>query len=124
MAFLSDCTTTEERGRVAGITILEAFVIAFLTLTIVEILELGTISTIILVTIIRSISFLALIVDKNEKISEKEKPGLVKSDYREFVFYLIPWIMFVVAASMASNVITAYTTNDSISNTQSTEELS
>ena len=117
MAFLADSTTTEERGRVAGLTILEAFVIAFLSLAIVEILDLGTVSIVILVTIIRSISFLALILDKNEEISEKEKPGLIKSDYREFVFYFIPWIMFVVAASMASNVITAYT----ISNPQSYE---
>ena len=121
MAFLSDCTTTEERGRVAGLTILEAFVIAFLSLAIVEILDLGTIGIVILVTIIRAISFLALLVDKNEEISEKEKPGLVKSDYREFVFYIIPWIMFVVAASTASNVITAYTTDDLIPNLESYE---
>jgi MFS family permease len=123
MAFLSDSTTIEERGRVAGLTILEAFVVAFLSLAILEILELGTISIIILVTIIRSISFLALIVDKNEQISEKEKPRFTKNDYREFVFYLIPWIMFVVAASIASNVITAYTTDNSIPNFESYESV-
>ena len=123
MAFLSDSTTIEERGRVAGLTILEAFVVAFLSLAILEILELGTISIIILVTIIRSISFLALIVDKNEQISEKEKPRFTINDYREFVFYLIPWIMFVVAASIASNVITAYTTYNSIPNFESYESV-
>ena len=121
MAFLSDCTTTEERGRVAGITILETFVISFLTIAIVVILKLEIISTVILVTVIKSISFLALILDKNEAINEKVKPELVKSDYREFVFYLIPWIMFVVAASTASNVITASTTNNLIPNPQSYE---
>ena len=114
LALLSDCTMTEDRGRVAGITILETFVIAFLTLAIVQILDLDIINIVILVTVIRSISFLALILHKTEETNEKGKPGLVGNAYREFVFYLIPWIMFVVAASTASNVVRASTEAQSL----------
>lgn len=123
LAFLSDSSTIEERGRVAGITILESFVMAFITLTVMEMLHLELLPILILVTVVRSISFLALLLDTNETINKKPKQDLVKNAYSEFVYYLIPWIMFVVAATTAINVITAITTDPSGPQIQSYESV-
>lgn len=123
LAFLADSTNIDERGRVAGITILETFVMAVLTLALVEILGLELFpTTLILFALIRAISFLVLLFDTNEPIKEKGNQVLVENPYREFVFYLIPWIMFVVAATTASNIITALTEREMVLQTQLYED--
>ena len=105
MAFLADCTSVEERGRISGVTILETFVIAFLVMALARILDLGILTTIILITVVRSISLLALILEETEEKKVKENVLLLKPDYREFTFYLIPWITFVIVAGLAWNLI-------------------
>ncbi len=112
LAFLADSMSIEKRGRVAGITILVTFVMAFLTMAVVTILELELLPQLILFTFVRSVSFLALLLGTNQMENGEPKQGLVRNAYTEFLYYLIPWIMFVVAASSASNVITAFTVND------------
>jgi hypothetical protein len=92
---------------------------AFLTLAVVEMFQLELQSSLILISVVRSISLLVLLLDKDETINKKPKVGLAQNAYSEFIYYLIPWIMFVVAASTASNVITAFTTDPSVLQTQS-----
>jgi MFS family permease len=72
MAFLADSTKVEERGRVSGTTILFTFLMAFITLTIIRILGSGALLIIFLAAILRSVSFFALIIDKNPIINKKE----------------------------------------------------
>ena len=101
MTFIADWTVIEERARVSGTIILATFIMAFAVIATQEILGIGIIATILLLTIIRSTSFFALIFDKCDKPAEKEKPRLPSTAYREFSFYLFPWVMFNVAAGLA-----------------------
>jgi MFS family permease len=171
MAFLADSTKVEERGRVSGTTILFTFLMAFITLTIIRILGSGALLIIFLAAILRSVSFFALIIDKNpiinkkeyainelekwiaslnpnqmdevaviacekcftprelmEEVKEntfygkmlvgmfnnfrnevakkakKETSSLTKTAYKEFFYYLFPWMIFVVASGLAWNL--------------------
>ena len=101
MALIADSTTIEERGRVSGITILETFIIAFLTIAIVRILGEGILVMILLLTVVRMVSFSAFILDRSKNKPRKEKIRFPKSAYKEFTFYIIPWIMFAIAAGIA-----------------------
>ena len=92
-------------------------------MAIVEILQLQLLPTLILFAIVRSFSLLVFLLDKNTLASERPKEDLVANLHREFVYYLIPWIMFVVAASFASNIITASSTNNLVSDIQSLESI-
>jgi len=105
MAFIADSTTVEERGRVSGITILETFVIAFLAIAIITIFGEGVLTIIIVVSLIRLVSLFAFIMNKGEYKLRKEKIILQKSNYRDFAYYLIPWIIFALAAGLAWNLI-------------------
>lgn len=104
IAFLADFTTVEERGRVSGTTILATFIIAFLTIVIARIPN-SIIATIVLITVVRSISLLALILDKSEPGPPTEKTSVPNPTLKKIIFYIIPWMMFVVAASFAWNLM-------------------
>jgi MFS family permease len=105
IAFIAECTAVEERARVSGTIILGTFVIAFISLAVARILSFGLLDAVLLLAIVRSISFVALALDKCESEPEKEKPRLPSTAYREFAFYLIPWVMFITAASITGNLI-------------------
>lgn len=111
MAFLAESTVIEERGRVAGLTILGTFIMAFLTGAVITFLGSGIVTAIILCTIVRSTSFLTLVLDKCDSKKETEHLRLSKPNYKELIFYLFPWIMFVIAAGFASNMILAQGTD-------------
>jgi MFS family permease len=105
MAFIAECTVVEERARVSGVIILGTFVIAFISIFLARILSFGMLDTVLLLAIVRSISFVALALDKCEREPEKEKPRVPSTAYREFAFYLFPWVMFITAASITGNLI-------------------
>ena len=105
LAFLADSTIVEERGRIAGITILISFLLAFLAIAISGVFG-GELIVIILSGIaIKLTSFLALILDKCERPIIGIRTQVVKPNYRELSFYLLPWIMFAMASVIASNVV-------------------
>jgi MFS family permease len=107
MALIADYTNVEERGRVSGLIILGTFITAFTTLIIVRLLDLGIIHAILLFAIVRSISLLALLFDRCDRARKNihKKPKFARASYREFSFYLFPWVMFAIAAGLASNLI-------------------
>jgi MFS family permease len=102
LAFLADCTTVEERGRTSGITILGTFIMAFLSMMIASILHSEILAIIMLCTAVRSTSLLALILQKCDRKQDKEQHLSSKPDYKELSYYLIPWVMFIIAGSLAS----------------------
>ncbi|KON32494.1 MAG: hypothetical protein AC479_07465 [miscellaneous Crenarchaeota group-6 archaeon AD8-1] len=102
---IADCTNIEERGRVAGFVILETFAFAFLGLGLIIFLGQGIFEVVLIMALLRSISLLALILEKCEVIASKNKPELLRSYYREFIFYIIPWIIFTLVAGLAQNAI-------------------
>jgi MFS family permease len=107
VALVADYTVVEERARVSGIVILATFIAAFVTIAVTRILNIGILSTILLFAVVRSTSFLALVIDKCDRPVPivKESPHLPTTVYREFFFYLFPWVMFCIASSLALNLI-------------------
>ncbi len=107
MAIVADYTVVEERGRVSGIIILATFIIAFASMAIIRIFSLAAVGIALLFAVLRSSSFLALAIDKCERLipSAKEKIHLSVTANREFLFYIFPWVMFSIASSLALNVI-------------------
>ena len=107
MAVVADYTAVEERGRVSGIIILVTFIIAFASMEIMDIFSLPTVGVALLFAVVRSSSFLALVIDKCERLVSiaKEKAHLPVTANREFLFYIFPWVMFSIASSLAWNVI-------------------
>lgn len=107
MAFIADYTEVEERARVSGTVILITFIMAFGTIAVIGILNLGILDAVLLFAIVRSSSFFALVCDKCDGEGQKltEKPRLPSDAYREFFFYIIPWVMFSIAAGLAWNML-------------------
>ena len=105
LAFLADLTVIEERGRIAGSSILVTFIMAFLAMTIASILNSTLLVIVLLLIAIRSTSFFALVLEKTETTKTENETRLPKPDYKELSFYLFPWIMFVIASIVASNLI-------------------
>jgi MFS family permease len=107
MAVVADYTVVEERARVSGTVILGAFILAIGTIGVIGLLQLEILTAVLLFALVRSTSILALIFDKcNVERSElQEKTRLPSGAYREFFFYLAPWVMFTIAAGLASNLI-------------------
>jgi MFS family permease len=103
-ALLADCTVVEERARVSGIIVLVTFIMVSLAATVASLLSFGLIGVILLCVVLRSTSFLALALDPCER--EKGKEGSWRSilAYKDFVFYLFPWIMFNMASGLVSFV--------------------
>ena len=106
MAFIADSTLVEERGRVSGTVILGTFVMAFMIIAIIGVLDLGIVTAVLLFAVVRLTSIFALVFDecngKGQEITKETR--LPSSAYRELFFYLIPWIMFCVAAGLAWNL--------------------
>lgn len=107
MAFMADNTAIEERARVSGIVILGTFILAFGCIALKDALSLGVLENVLLFALVRLTSLFALAFDmlNGEKPKLTEKTRLPHGAYREFLFYLIPWVMFSIAAGLAFNLI-------------------
>ncbi len=101
-ALLADCTAVEERARVAGTIILETFIMVSLALIGINLLNLGLIGVILFLAILRGTSYLALGLDFCTKIKEKPKSWRFIFSHRDFVFYLLPWMMFNAASGLVA----------------------
>lgn len=109
MALVADNTVVENRGRISGIIILGTFIIAFASMAIYRMLNLDLLYLIPILAAVRSISLFALVVDKFGKplTIVEQKIRLPTTAYREFIFYLSPWVMFTIASSLANSLIAA-----------------
>jgi MFS family permease len=106
MALVADYTIVDNRGRFSGIVVLGTFIIAFVSMAIYRILELGILGLILLLAFLRSISIFAVIIEKFDRPPRIEKKTHIHTyEYKEFIFYLIPWVMFTFASSLAHTLI-------------------
>ena len=107
MALVADYTIVENRGRVSGIIILGTFILAFVSMAIYRMLGLDVFGLILILVVARLVSLIALFIDKFGKALttfEKEM-RLPVTTYKEFIFYLCPWVMFTIASSLARSLI-------------------
>ncbi len=109
IAFVADSTEVEARARVSGIIILGTFVLAFLVIAIIETFSLLTLETALLLALTRAISIFAVAPSKYyaEEQTIAGKVHLRSGAYRDLFLYLIPWMMFCVAAGLAWNLLPA-----------------
>jgi MFS family permease len=96
MSFLAQSTVVEKRGRIAGITMLGTFIMAFIAGALITFFGSGIGTAIILCAIVRSTSFIALVLDKCDWKEEKEHVWSFKPDYKELVFYLLCSLLLLV----------------------------
>ena len=109
MALVADNTIVENRGRASGIIILGTFIIAFTSMAIFRMMELDLLGLILILAAVRSISLLGLVIRKIGvplTIAEK-KIRLHPTAYREFLFYVTPFLIFTIASSLAKSLIAA-----------------
>ena len=104
LAFLADCTVVEERGRVAGVMFLETFAIVTLAYVAMSVFSLGPTGLILLAVALRSTSYLSLALDPCKKEDGRESSWKTVFEHRNFVFYLIPWLMFNIASGLIAFV--------------------
>jgi len=100
LAFLADCATLKERARVSGTIILVTLVAVFLTMAVMSILSFSITLVIFSLTVLRLSSFLALILEKCEREKGRQKPWSSILTYREFAYYIFPWMMFNIATGL------------------------
>lgn len=107
MALVADYTVAENRGRTSGIVILGTFILAFASMAIYRILNLDIFGLILLLAVVRSISIFALLIEKFDRPSTvgMKKTGFRLYEYKEFIFYLCPWVMFSIASGLASTLV-------------------
>ncbi len=110
MAFIAECTAVEERARVSGTIIMTSFLLALTTYVVALALDLSIMGYVILFALVRTVSLFALLIDRCDGKNQAQptaKPHLPSTAYRDFVYYLIPWLMFCAAAGLASNLMPA-----------------
>jgi MFS family permease len=105
MAKIANGVTVNRRGRIAGITILLTFIMAFIALSLNRVVGSGVTTLILLATAVRSVSILGFINIKRSIDTRKVKTKLSKSQLKEFVFYIIPWLIFTVSSGLAWNQV-------------------
>jgi MFS family permease len=106
MTFIADCTVVEERARVSGTTIFLTFVMTIFVMMINGIFEFDLSLLILVIAFVRATSLLALLFDKFDgKNKEIDESGLSELDYKDFIYYVIPWLMFILIAMLAWNMI-------------------
>ena len=107
MALVANNTVVENRGRASGIIILGTFIITFAFMGIHRLLTLDLVHLIMIMAAVRSTSLFALVVGKFGRPLTKveQKIRLPTTTYREFIFYLSPWVMFTIASSLAHSLI-------------------
>jgi MFS family permease len=103
-ALVADYTYTEERARVSGIVILGTFILAFIALGAIQMLDLELFNIVLILAAVRAISLLALIIDKCD-ITEKVEDLSQAINFTSFAMYIFPWAMFAIAAGLAWNII-------------------
>jgi len=96
-AFLTESTSVEKRGRIAGVVIFTTFTIVITILLAIQILQLGIVEIALICLTLKATSFLALFLDpcERERGATKTWSGVVFS--RGFVSYAVPWLIFQLA---------------------------
>jgi MFS family permease len=105
MAYSADCTFVEERARVSGTIVFLSFGLAILVMLIRNVISLELSNFILLLALIRSTSFFALVGDKFDTKNTVCIESLHVTDYKDFFSYIIPWAIFILVGTLAWHMI-------------------
>ena len=99
LAYFAESTTAEERGRVSGVLIFITFITIIFLGLIINYLQLSESIVYLLISIIvRTTSFIALLIDPCEKVVCKRNKWIGVLTTHGFWLYFISWLLFSVAA--------------------------
>jgi len=119
IASIADRTSLEERGRVSGVTIFVTFGLAILVMISAEIFSLELSTLMLLFALVRSSSFLAFLLDKFDGKNKVEQGTVRRPDHgKDFYYYIIPWLMFILVGMLAWNLIPPGTYSSAVSTGQ------
>jgi MFS family permease len=99
LAYLTDSTELEERARVTGVTIFVTLIIVMATTLLGSAIGYG-LGIVVLLCAVRSISFISFALDSTEKGSFETKSWREVLTRKDFVLYLIPWLMFSLTGGL------------------------
>jgi hypothetical protein len=106
MAFLADSTIVEERARVSGTTIFATFCFAIGAMAAIRVFSLGVAGSVLLFALVRSFSLFAFVIDKcDRKNLISQEPRFRRPEYKDFISYVLPWMMFILVGILAWNLI-------------------
>ena len=101
-AILAENTVVEERTRISAFIVLELFLMVPLIMFIAEAFSFGLTQRVLLVATARFICFLPMIlIDPSVAKIRKKSPPFSSLFQKNFMFYILPWIFFNIAAGLS-----------------------
>ena len=98
-------TDAGERGRASGLLMLGSFIMVAIAFLVPALFTVDFVATVFICMAIRSTSFLGLVFvpSKIELREEKSWRSILKQ--RDFIFFLLPWILFNVATGLTNFIM-------------------
>lgn len=100
MALIPYCTSKRERARFSGVIVLETFIMVFLGMVALPMLNLGLTGVIAVAVALRLTSFLGFSIRFCERRKQKKSSWLSILTNRDLIFYLFPWLAFNLAGEL------------------------
>jgi MFS family permease len=113
-ALLADCTSKRERARFTGAIVLETFVMVFLGMVAVSILDLGLMGIVAVAIVLRSTSYFGFTISFYDRPKEKAGSWFSILASGDLILYLLPWLAFNLAGELVGLVWTGLLNNPSI----------
>jgi MFS family permease len=109
LTLMAENTTIDQRGRVSGIILVQTFMMIAVA-TFIEAVTDSWVFSILLLVVIRSTSYLTLILNKGKTRNEYSDTQKAKSwfsiiTYKNFVMYFFPWLMFIIAIVLTDHIV-------------------
>ena len=112
LACMADATDVGERGRVSRTIVLVSFIMACVTPVLVRLLGLGIVAAVLITAIMRSTSLISLLFDSFDKTKNDLRASFQGS--RDFLYYLFPWVIFVITAGAVFYIIPSTPENQAL----------
>ena len=100
MAVIADSTSRKESARFMSIFVLETFILIFLGIIILDILELGLFGIVAVGAVIRSTSFFGFLVKDYKQPEEFGGSWFSILANKDLIYYLLPWLAFNLAGEL------------------------
>ena len=100
-AFLTEFTTIEERGRVAGWIVFITFFTVIFLLIFIEALQLSLIEVVLICAVLKGSTIFALLIEKSNIMKDRLTSWTAIIHERSFATYAIPWFIFHIANGIA-----------------------
>jgi len=94
---LVDYTTSEDRARVFGTVFFVSFIAIILTIVVFWMLPMGLTEQVLICMCLRLFGFSALLLDPCKREAGKTESWLTILTRRDFLLYLLPWLMFILS---------------------------